>query len=122
MSKEREMTCIICPNGCNLKVEYADECVIKVDGALCNKGVEYAGSEITNPMRNLTTTIRVEGGVLPLVGVRSDRPISKDKMVEAVKFLRVVTVKAPVCFKQVIVQNILGTGANIIATREIESI
>jgi len=120
MSKEIEMTCIICPNGCNLIVLYEDKSLLKVDGALCNKGVEYANSEITNPMRNLTTTIKVEGGVLPLVSVRSDRPIPKEKIVEAVKLLRDVTIKAPVDFKQVIVNNILCTGANIIATKEIE--
>ena len=121
MSKEREMTCIVCPNGCSLKVLYDGTNVIEVNGALCNRGEEYAQNEMTNPMRNLTTAVKVIDGTLPLVSVRSDSPIPKEKLKESIKLLRHISLKAPVAIYQVILKDILGTGANIIATKDINS-
>jgi CxxC motif-containing protein len=117
--KEREMTCIVCPNGCSLEVSYEDKEVIEVQGALCNRGVDYARNEMTNPMRNLTSSVKVLNGALPLVSVRSNKPIPREKLKESVKLLRDIEVEAPVALHQVILEDILGTGANIIATREI---
>lgn len=118
MKIDKEMTCIICPNGCKLEVTYED--TITVKNALCPKGVEYAQNELINPRRNLTSTVKVVDGVLPLVSVRSNKPVAKDKMVDIVGLLKRIEIKAPVEFHQIIYKDILGTGADIIATRQVE--
>jgi CxxC motif-containing protein len=117
MKINKEMTCIICPNGCKLEVIYEDSLVVK--NAMCPKGEEYARSELLSPVRNLTSTVKVNKGVLPLVSVRSDRPVPKEKMFEIVRFLKDIELEAPVGFHQTVCEDILGTGADIITTREV---
>ena len=119
MSDEREITCIICPNGCRMRVLFDPKEIREVKHALCPKGWDYARDEIFHPVRILTTTVKVENGELPLVSVRSDKPLPKRMLREAVKTLAKITLQAPVGFHQVIVENFSGTGANILATREI---
>ena len=116
----RELICIICPNGCHLMV-YTNEQnrVIEVENALCKNGRAYSVSEIQNPERSLTTTVKVSGGVQPLVSVRSDRPIPKAKLAEAAAGLRKLELAAPIESHQLVLQNILGTGANIITTKRV---
>lgn len=117
MKIEKEMTCIVCPNGCRLEVTYED--TITVKNALCPRGVEYARNELMNPVRYLTSTVKVTEGVLPLVSVRSNKPLPKDKLAEVVQFLKNIKLKAPVQFHQIVCQDVLGTGADIITTREV---
>ena len=118
MKLEKEMICIICPNGCKLEVTYGDSITVK--NALCPKGEQYARDELMNPVRNLTSTVKVLDGVLPLVSVRSTKPIAKDKLTEMVRFLKTMEIKAPVEFQQIICEDIFNTGVDIIATRRVE--
>jgi len=118
MKLKKEMTCIVCPNGCKMEVIYDDS--ISVKNALCPKGEEYARNELTNPVRNLTSTVKVDKGVLPLVSVRSNKPIPKGKMFDVMQLLKDVVLEAPVEFHQVVCENILGTSADIITTREVK--
>jgi CxxC motif-containing protein len=118
MKINKEMTCIICPNGCKLEVIYEDSLVVR--NALCPKGEEYARSELLSPVRNFTSTVKVNKGVLSLVSVRSDRPVPKEKMFEIVRFLKDIELEAPVRFHQTVCKDILGTGADIITTREVK--
>jgi len=118
MKIEKQMICIVCPNGCELEVTYKD--TITVKNALCSKGVEYARNELMNPVRNLTSTVKVVGGVLPLVSVRSNKPVPKDKLIEIVQLLKTIELKAPVQFHQIVYKDVLSTGADIIATRQVD--
>ena len=118
MKIEKEMICIVCPNGCRLEVTYEHSIIVK--NALCPKGVQYAHDELMNPVRNLTSTVKVFEGVLPLVSVRSNKPVAKDKLTEIVQLLKTIEIKAPVEFHQVIYKNIFNTGVDIIATRRVE--
>ncbi len=118
MKCEKEITCIVCPNGCKLEVICKDTVIVK--NALCPKGEEYARNELMNPQRSVTSTVKVCGGVLPLVSVRSNRPVPKEKISEVVQLLKGVELKAPVKFHQTICSDILGTGADIITTREVK--
>ncbi len=120
MKTNKEIVCIICPNGCRLNV-FIDEqnIVTKVTNALCRNGKTYAESEIQCPMRSLTSTVKVIGGTMPLVSVRSNVPMPKEKIQEAVRELKNYELTAPVEFHQVVVTDILGTGANIIATKQV---
>jgi CxxC motif-containing protein len=70
-------------------------------------------------MRSLTSTVKVKGGIMPLVSVRSDIPVPREKISEAVNALKKYELAAPVEFHQVVVNDILGTGANIIATKQV---
>jgi CxxC motif-containing protein len=115
---EKEMICIVCPNGCKLEVTYEESITVK--NALCPKGVQYARDELINPVRNLTSTVKVLEGVLPLVSVRGNKPVPKDKVSEIVRFLKTLEIKAPVEFQQIIYKDILNTGVDIIATRRVE--
>lgn len=118
--KTREIVCIVCPNGCRMNVSIDEQNrVTQVTNALCRNGRAYAENEIQSPMRSLTSTIKVTGGTFPLVSVRSDKPIPKEKIREAVERLRALELSAPVEFHQVVVTDILGTGANIITTKQI---
>lgn len=118
--KSREIVCIICPNGCRLNV-YTDEenNVIKVENALCRNGRSYVESEVQNPKRSLTTTVKVSGGIRPLVSVKSNKPIPKGKLTEAAAELRKLELEAPVEFHRTVVRDILGTGADIITTGQV---
>ena len=93
--KKMELTCVVCPNGCLLTVWQKDG-KTHVEGAACKNGVRYGETELTDPRRVLTTSVAVNGGVLPLVSVRSTAPIQKRFLKDAVAALRHVTVDAPV--------------------------
>lgn len=115
---KRELTCIVCPRGCALTVELESEGgkakVLSVEGNGCRRGVSYAESECTAPVRTLTTTVHTsDGGV---VAVKTAAPIPKEKMMDAMDVLSRVTAKEPVKIGDTIVEDILGTGVNVVAT------
>ena len=71
MTETRELICINCPLGCGLTVTLKDAEVVKVEGNTCPKGEAYGKKEVTNPTRIVTSTVRVSGGVLPVVSVKT---------------------------------------------------
>lgn len=111
----RRMTCINCPLGCSLEVIVNGE-DIHVSGNKCNRGLKYGISEIIDPKRILTSTMRVMNGDRPLVAVKTDREIPKDLIFEAMKLINRGSVKAPVKTGDILIRNILDTGSNIVAT------
>lgn len=115
----RKIRCIICPTGCEIIVKALPDGTKTFEGYTCNRGLEYAKQEFFEPKRILTTTIRVENGFLPLVPVRTDKPILKERLNDALKEIANVKVKAPIKKGQVIIENILGLEANIIASRDL---
>ena len=119
MAETRVMNCIMCPMGCEMTVTVENGKVIDVKGNTCPRGAKYANDEVTAPKRMLTTTVRIEGGMLPLLPVVSETVLPKEKVLECAAFLRGVTVKAPVKTGDVIVKDILGLGVNIIASRDL---
>jgi CxxC motif-containing protein len=116
---KKEMICIGCPMGCYLSVEYVGTTIRDVTGNQCKVGLEYAEKEIFNPERTLTTTVKVKHGYLPLVSVRTDKPIPKSRILDAMNLLAKVEVEAPIKIGESIIQNILNTGVNIVATKNI---
>jgi len=110
--------CIVCPTGCEIQVKQGAKGV-EFDGYTCKRGVEYAEQEFYEPKRILTTTIRVENGFLPLVPVRTDTPILKDKLNEALNVIAKTLIKAPIRMGDVLIENILGLEANVIASRDL---
>ena len=119
---KRELTCIGCPMGCALEVEMEGNKVIKVSGNTCKIGEEYAKRECTNPTRIVTSSILVEGGDMEVVPVKTEKDIPKTKVFEIVKALKGIKVKAPVNVGDVIFQNILDTGVDVVATQHVEEV
>jgi len=113
-----DMICIVCPMGCKLSVEMKDENII-VQGNNCKRGEEFAKSEIINPVRTLTTTVRTIFKEMPLLPVRTDGEIPKGKVFDAMKVLNKVVIDYEVNCGDVILENIIGSGCNVIATNSI---
>lgn len=117
---KREMICVSCPIGCAITVELDDNNeVVSVTGNTCPRGDKYARQECTHPERMLTSTVKVEGGNLPVVPVKSASPVPKEMLFDCMKEINKVILKAPVNFGDVVIENILGTGVDIIATNEV---
>ena len=114
-----ELTCIGCPMGCPLVVEMENGAVSKVTGNPCPRGDAYGRKEVTNPTRIVTSTVRVQGGTLPVVSCKTRTDIPKGKIFDVVRALKTVTVPAPVAIGQVLVDNVADTGVEIIATKNV---
>ena len=112
----KNLICVACPLGCPIEVEIDGTEVVSVKGNTCKRGDEYARTEITNPVRSLTTSVKVDGGLHPVVPVKSSGAIPKGKMFECMEIINSVTVKAPVKIGDVVIENILGLGVDIVAT------
>jgi CxxC motif-containing protein len=119
---KREIICIGCPVGCPLEVEVENGVVTKVTGNTCKRGETYAEKECTNPTRIVTSTVVVEGGLEAVVPVKTERDVPKGKIFECMRALKSVSVKAPVHIGDVIVKDIVGTGVDIVATKEVPKI
>lgn len=117
----KEITCIICPNGCRSTVTEADGGDLDIVGATCKRGFKYAGQEYRAPKRMLITTMRIEGGILPVLPVRSNRDIPKERIFDAVQYISSIATKAPVKMGDVLVENLIGLGVDLIASRDIEA-
>ena len=118
----REVICIQCPVGCDLAVTARGD-DFEVAGASvdnCKPGRKYAIAELTAPRRLVTTTVRLRHGQFPLLSVRTDEPIPKDRILHCLRDLRELRVTAPVKRGEVVLQGVAGTTSNIIATRTVE--
>lgn len=113
----KELICIVCPKGCHLKID--DENGFSVTGNACARGEVYGKKELQNPTRTLTSTVRVAGAALSRLPVKTDREVPKADLKRLVRLLDGVTAKAPVKMGDVLVPDIGGTGANIVATRSL---
>ena len=116
------LTCIVCPIGCRMEATRADDGTItEVTGNTCPRGKKYALSELTNPVRTLTSTIRIEGAAEEFLPVKTDAPIPKGKLFDAMKELRGITAKAPVTMGDVLAENFIAEGVNLVACKTIEA-
>lgn len=110
---EKEMICIGCPMGCNLKVKCLENGeFVSVSGNTCKRGEEYAKTEIVNPQRTLTTTVRCTDG--SIISVKTDKAIPKNKISEAMKIINKITVNPPIHIGDVIINDLFGS--NVVAT------
>jgi len=114
------ITCITCPIGCAITVRGEGADIAHMEGSQCKRGEEYARNEFVHPVRILTTSVKVTGAGCPLIPVRSDKPVPQELLMQCMDIIKTKAVRAPVGRYDVIIPNILGTGANIIATGEIK--
>jgi len=116
----KKIICIECPNGCNLSISIENDKVVYVEGNKCERGVTYAHHEIECPMRSLTSSVMTRGLDLKMVPVKTDRPIPKEKLMEAMDEIKRICLDHPVAMGDVIQGNILGLGVDLIATRSVK--
>ncbi len=114
---ERNLTCIICPRGCSLTVT-VDGDKTKVIGHSCPKGEQYGVDEVLNPVRTVTSIVRVSNREDTMVSVKTAEPISKAEIFSLMKLIRETEVEAPVSIGDIIIENVFGT--NVIATKDIK--
>lgn len=110
----RETICIICPRSCHL-VQDEDG---KISGYTCKRGLEYGTNEFTNPVRNISSTVRIEGGSHSVLPVKTSRPIPKQLMMQAMSELSEIKVKSPVKSGDAVLKNVCGVGVDFIAERD----
>jgi CxxC motif-containing protein len=115
----KTIRCIVCPTGCEIQVKETPEGEIEFEGYTCKRGLDYAKQEFYDPKRVLTTTIQVKNGFLPLVPVRTDKAISKDKLNDALKVIAQTEIEAPVKCGEVLIENIVNEDADLIASRDL---
>ena len=120
MLKTTTLTCIICPNGCELQVDQAeDDAIQSICGATCRRGEDYARQEMTRPSRTISTSVLLEGGELPLASVRLTAPVPREKIFEVMAEIGKCTLHAPVSIGQVVIHDVLGLNADVIVTKSI---
>ena len=118
--KTTELTCIVCPIGCTLRVEQNDEGeVLSVSGNTCPRGAAYGKDEVLHPVRTLTSTVRVDNADR-LLPVKTDRPIPKDKLFDAMEQVNALSVHAPVHIGDVLIPDLFG--ARLVAAANLNPI
>lgn len=119
---EKELICIVCPKGCTLRIKTAAEAAVSfadVSGNQCKRGAAYAVNECTNPVRTLTTTVRINGCRQQLAPVKSGMPLPKGLLIDCMAMINSCTATAPLKAGDVIIKDILNTGIDIISTANI---
>lgn len=118
--------CTTCPSECLLTVEVEREAngavveVHSVTGNNCPRGDKFAHQELTCPMRVLTTTVAVSGGDEALLPVRTAEAIPLELHAQALALIRGLIVNAPIRMGDVVLENLLNTNINLIATMNID--
>lgn len=150
----RVFTCILCPQGCEIKVELPDDPTAAEDltaaaktenggaaagaddgadgrirsgmrikqiaGNRCPRGAAYVTQEIEAPMRNIATSILVEGGELPLASVRLTKPVPRERLSNVMEAIKKIKVSAPIQEGTIVIPDVLGLGSDVIVTKTVE--
>ncbi|RPJ42241.1 MAG: DUF1667 domain-containing protein [Chloroflexi bacterium] len=117
METTTKIICITCPKGCTLDVTHDGQTVLRVKPG-CKRGHDYVKRELVDPRRMVATTVRVQGGIHPLLPVATAAPFPKPRIIELMHALRWIELQAPVIMGQPILRDALGTGIDILASRD----
>ena len=118
--EKRKLICIRCPRGCEIQTTLDGYTVEDIKGNVCKLGEEYVKNEIKDPRRIITSTVRVKGGVYPLVPVWTTTPIPKEKVFELMNLLREIELDAPVEIDKVVIKDIFSTGTDVATSSNVE--
>lgn len=117
--EKKELTCIGCPLGCNVTVDMEDGEIRGIAGNTCPRGADYARKELTDPRRIVTSLVRVKGGELAVVPVKTVSDIPKGKIMDCIRELKAVLLEAPVAMGDVVARNVCGSGVDVVATANV---
>lgn len=120
--EQLEVICIECPLGCTVHVDMENGAAQNIFGYSCKRGEAYALKEITNPVRMVTSTIKVKNGERPLVPVKTKEAVPKDKIFQCMDEINRAEVFAPVSAGDILIDNAAGTGIAIIATKDVGAV
>lgn len=116
----KELICIVCPKGCHLQVD--EQNGYAVTGASCPRGEAYGKKELTEPTRTVTSTVNITGALHDRLPVKTDAELPKELIFDAVQALKAVQVTAPVKRGEIVLKDILGTGINFVATKDMDEL
>lgn len=119
---EANITCIICPIGCEMTILHKEGIIANIEGYQCKKGIEYVKEELFDPKRTLTTTMMIKDGELPLVSVKTSIPIPRDMLFDVMDCISQIEVEAPVNIGDALIENVLDLDADIVATKKVKKI
>ena len=120
--ERKELPCIGCPMGCQITVELEHGEILSVKGNTCAIGDKYARNEVLHPESTVTSTVVVDGGDKPRVSVKTAGNIPKDRIFDCMKEINAVRVQAPVRIGDVMIENVVDSGVNVVATRNISAV
>ncbi|MEG1755037.1 MAG: DUF1667 domain-containing protein [Clostridia bacterium] len=112
------ITCINCPNSCQIQCAQHPDGSWTFAGHRCNRGVAYAEAELTHPVRSLTSTVRTGFPGVPVIPVRTRGEVPKELLFEVMRVLRSITVKTRIGIGDIVLPNVLGTGCDVICTSD----
>lgn len=118
----RKFTCIVCPNGCEIEVDYEGTEIKNIEGEGCKKGKEYVTQELVDPRRNIASSVILLNGELPLVSVRLTKPVPKAKIFDVMDVIKSIKLEAPVEVGDVVVKNIMGYESDLIVTKKVDRV
>ena len=121
MLETKKILCITCPKGCSLEITRDGETIVEIKSG-CKRGHEYAEREMTDPRRMVATTVRVRNGAHPLLPVYTAAPFPKGQIQTLMEALRGVEISAPVRMGTVVLENALGSGIDILASRDMRAV
>jgi len=114
----KKITCIICPNGCRITAEKPNGQYV-FSGNRCSRGVDFAMTELTAPVRSVTTTVRTAFHDVPVLPVRTKGEVPKERIPEIIRALAKVLVSEKIGIGETVVPDILGSGVDVIATSDL---
>jgi CxxC motif-containing protein len=117
-----KIVCVLCPMGCKIKYNAVDGKIVAVEGNRCPKGLSYLEEELKEPKRIVPTSVKVVNGELPLASVKTSKPIPKRLIPNFMELVKQVQIEAPVKVGDVVMKNVLDTGADVVATRSVRRI
>lgn len=119
----KRITCILCPKGCQILAlkdgitEGSGEFIFW--GHQCTKGQAYALEECTNPKRIVTTSVKIFNSIHPLLAVRTDQPVPKNKISSVIAATKKFSCTAPIALGTILIEKVAGTDANLISANEV---
>ena len=116
-----KLVCIVCPNSCEMEVHLDGDEIKSIKGNLCPRGIDYVRKELLSPERNIASTIEVSGGVISLVSVKSAKEIPRERIMDVMDAIAGVKIEAPVKAGDILVNDVAGTGVDIVATKNVLS-
>ncbi len=119
-SVDDRLTCILCPVGCEIEVKRGTK-ELDLKGYQCEKGIDFATEEVLRPLRNLATSVPLKGSETLMVSVRLSGRVPRDMLFPILEKISRLRPDGPVRRGQVLIPNVLGTGADVIATRTVRS-
>jgi CxxC motif-containing protein len=117
MVETTHIICVTCPKGCTLEVNHDGLQVVEIKPG-CKRGHEYARHELIDPRRNVATSVRISGTVHPLLPVYTSAPFPKKLIPELLAEIRRIEIESPVNMGEAIIKNVLDTGIDILASRD----